>query len=154
MLNYIRFVVFSLKNTNTLARPCVYIDNRPVIWVKAGNLRPSARGTPAATITMGGIRSELSLLHYRCTMLTDDFSTSGLAEDWFESECNVFNSFAAWTSESLDSIKWQVAVLLWTNGIHNNKWLVWGAGEYTKYSTDLETWRSVSMKILVCLLNS
>ena len=65
MLNYIRVVVFSLKNTNTLARPCVYIDNRPVIWVKAGNLRPSARGTPAATITMGGIRSELSLLHYR-----------------------------------------------------------------------------------------
>ena len=75
------------------------------------------------------------------TMLTDDYSTSGLAEDWFESECNVFNSFAAWMSESLDSIKWQVAVLLWTNGIHNNKWLVWGAGEYTKYSTDLETWQ-------------
>ena len=63
------------------------------------------------------------------TMLADDFSTSGLAEDWFESECNVFNSFAAWTSESLDSIKWQVAVLLWTTGIHNNKWLVWGVGD-------------------------
>ena len=75
------------------------------------------------------------------TMLTDDFSTSGLAEDWFESECIVFNSFAAWMSESLDSIKWQVAVLLWTNGIHNNKWLLWGAREYTKYSTDLETWQ-------------
>ena len=38
------------------------------------------------------------------TMLTDDFSTPGLAEDWFESECNVFNSFAVWMSESLDSI--------------------------------------------------
>ena len=58
MLNYIRAVVFSRKNTNTLARPS---------WDKAGNLRPSARGTPAATITMGGIRSELSLLHYRWT---------------------------------------------------------------------------------------
>ena len=31
MLNYIRVVVFSLKNTNTLARPSVYIDNRPAI---------------------------------------------------------------------------------------------------------------------------
>ena len=47
------------------------------------------------------------------TMITNDFSTSGLAEDWLESECNVFNSFAAWTSESLDRIKWQVVVLLW-----------------------------------------
>ena len=36
-------------------------------------------------------------------MLTDDFSTSGLAEDWFESEY-IFNSFAAWMSES--SIAW------------------------------------------------
>ena len=84
MLNYIRVVVFSLKNTNTLARPCVYIDNRPVIWVKAGNLRPSARGTPAATITMGGIRSELSLLHYRCCYLATLLSKTKVKRTPFE----------------------------------------------------------------------
>ena len=78
MLNYIRAVVFSLKNTNTLARPSVYIDNRPMIWVKAGNLRPSAKGTPAATITMTGIRSELSLLHYRCANLESVLTSTSL----------------------------------------------------------------------------
>ena len=51
------------------------------------NLRPSARGTPAATITMGGIRSELSLLHYR--WLSGMKSTGSVGKQSNRYECQL-----------------------------------------------------------------